>query len=77
MIDSKMYAEVYRGSGRYTGRTEKFDEPPGEGWVSLAGMTVFQFDAALEADEHDQCHSPDQANDRCRYCVEAGWGRPH
>ena len=71
----KEWAEVYRGSGRFTGRTS--DEPVrmdngdvAPGWVWVGNMSEEEFWAGFEAGEHDLCHSPNRPDYNCSLCQE-------
>jgi len=72
------WAEVYRGSGRYTGR--RADEPVrmtngdvAPGWVWVGDMSEEQFAAECEADVHSAFHSEDRPDFACLLCNAAGW----
>ena len=73
-----MYAEVYRGSGRFTSR--RTDTPTvmdnGEvapNYVYVGHMTDDEFSREFEWQQHDQCHEPQRADWSCTHCQAAGW----
>jgi len=72
------YAEIYMGSGRFTGRrsseptrTDRGDPAPN--WVYVGNMSDEQFEERFVAGEHDACHSRSRPDDRCPHCERAGW----
>ena len=69
-----VWAETYRGSGRFTGR--RAAEPVRDnrgylapGWTFIGDMSNDEFEAEFEAGEHDQCHSPSRPDDSCLHCA--------
>ena len=65
------WAEVYPGSGRFTGRlsdrpgSTMADGRPAPNWLWVANMTVAEYEEEFERGEHN-CH--DRPDDRCRFC---------
>lgn len=74
----KAWAEVYRGSGRLTGRIA--NEPnrdvngePTADWRWVGNLTLDEFDNEFQWQEHTHFHSNSHAEWSCKFCDENGW----
>lgn len=69
------YAKVYQGSRRLTGRTEIFPNGPANqlNWVYVGGQSIKKFWENANREQHDACHSRNNADHLCSLCKKSGW----
>lgn len=75
------WAELYRGSGRPTGRLAENpvymqDGDVAPDWTWVGSMTEDQFNNWFEREQHGYCHSASHADSGCELCDEAGYNTP-
>ena len=71
-------AEIYRGSGRLSGRLVAESAPANEldrdtnyRWVG--SMTQEEFEEQFEREQHNAFHYPSRPEWNCQCCIDAGW----
>ena len=74
------WAELYRGSGRLTGKlaadpTRISTGEVAPGWCWVGNMTRFEFDREFAREEHGACHTANRPGTLCQWCKAAKWSR--